>query len=228
MMKSDEEEEMEEDEDAKDGSNSESDDGFGVAEKAKKKSKTTLRRQVRKGTVPPNAEPVTAPNATGKTLSPADQQSLAGESTSSLSKSRAAKPPSSVKMIAQAAALQSSLEQVSVISLWQSPQKAKDLDVKIQKAFDKCTQLDQLESEEAKKLSREMHSQANMLSSWVDFVNHFKTNMDAKVSSNVLASFSSKSETICKLLSKQPLDLVKLVLIDLGKVLMEAGAEGQG
>lgn len=164
-MKSDSDED--EDEPDQDGESGSEDSGFGIENKKKKTKKSAvLKRQTRKSAPPPGFEsagaaPVAAPAPV--------ESSLASSKNSGNAKSS----QNPAKLISQASQLKQSLKQASPILLWQQPQKAKEIDNKIRRAWEKTSQLELLvDSEEASSLHAELTDLTKSLSSWVELVTH--------------------------------------------------------
>ena len=192
------------------------DSGFGIAKKGKKGKqvkKPMLKRQPKKAAVPPNAVPA---------LPPALASEAGGPNSSSKSSSKTAiKAPE--KLISSAGLLKEAIKNATFLSLWQLPQKSKEMDTKIKKALDKCGQLELLvDNEAAGKLKTELFEAATNMGTWVDLVQQFKFNMDPKDATSVCNQVVAHAETLAKMIGQLPMDCCKTVLIDLGRNLAEA------
>jgi len=176
-----------------------------------------LKRFTKKAPEVPPSSPV---QDTTESIAATETPTVA-PSVSSKTSSRGALKPE--KVMAQADSLKQTLKQVIPVHLWQHPAKAKELDNKIHKALEKCSQLGQIENDTAaEKMKDELSQLADGLASWTEIVNQLKVNMDTRSSKSLMSHFEGQAESIAKILPQQSADCQKTVLQDLGKVLLEA------
>ena len=212
----DESEEDAEMEDAQESEADSEDSGFGLMDKKKKVKKNLLKRQPKKAAVPPEAVPA-------KPATPASKEpNLQEGSVSGGSSVKGNKATSPDKLMAQAMVLKDSLQQVSPLTMWQMPQKAKDIDAKIKKALEKCDKLEELSDEAATKVKGELVELTSKLGSWVELVHQLRVAMDPKDMRSIRVKLTSIGASLTENLQSHAGECVKTVLLDIGKVLLEA------
>ena len=205
-------------EDAQESEADSDDSGFGLTDKKKKVKKQTLKRQPKKAAVPPDAVPAKPAATQDPTVKDVKEGSVSGSSNAKNNKAIAPD-----KLMAQAMVLKDSLQQAAPLTMWQIPQKAKDMDGKIKKAVEKCDRLGELSDEAATKLKGELEELTSRLSSWIELVHQLRVAMDPKDLRSVKIKLTSVADALTEfLLSSFAGECVKTVLMDIGKVLLEA------
>ena len=111
----------------------------------------------------------------------------------------------------------------SPLSMWQQPQRCKETDSKVQKALDRCVQLESIsEKEGVQALRKKLSDMANRINKWSEVVSIFKGEGAPQEAKFILETFSTHAETFCTVLEDQSQECVKQMLQDLGKLLIEA------
>ena len=208
--------------------------GFGL-ELKKTKKRAAPKKAAAPATMPP---PMPTPPSQATSAGLADALSEAtsqaqSAATESMRSSRSA-PSNRVsgkggngkvneKTLQQTNALLVSLQQIaSPLHLWQQPARCKDADGKVRKALDRCGLLETADTDEATKLQNELSRVATCVSEWIELIAQFK-NEDSKESKQPMSStLSTHASQLCTCLEGQSADCVKAILLDLGKMLIEA------
>lgn len=190
------------------------DSGFGLSGAAKKK--VPAKRATKKGavTMVPASEPTA--NASGR----ASDGSVKPTGTPS-AKAEATKGKKAENVVQAAGSLLAGLRQVSMLAVWNMPQKQKDLQGKLSKAMDLCSKLGQLHGNaEAESTKVALEQQADQMSTWADLVSQLKDN-DPCPRVFVRRLEANKSRMITALGQQSP-ECVRAVLVDIGRMLSEA------
>ena len=155
------------------------------------------------------------------------QPALSVQSGSNASGSKGLQVKNADKLIASGNSLLSGFKQVSPMCLWQNPQKAKDMDQKFTKAMDLCTKLNTIpHNESAVKLAEELAQLAEKLSTWVEVVIGLKRPEPGTSGFGAMINrVGSTAKEVGKTLGVQSTDCQRNVLIDIGRVLAEAGVK---
>ena len=107
--------------------------------------------------------------------------------------------------------------------MWQQPQRCKDTDAKVQKALERCEQLESIsEKEGVQTLRKKLFDMANRISKWSEVVSIFRGEGASGDAKFILEAFSTHAEALCTVLEDQSQECVKHMLQDLGKLLAEA------
>lgn len=219
---SDEDDENEDGDD--DGSTSE-DSGFQISKQKKKgkkeqSKKTQLKRHRAKAPAPPQAELVGLGAETAESTTPGMETPASQASVSVKSKGGSKNPD---KVMAQAASLKLALEVACPLAMWQHPQKIKDVDNKIRKAYEKVEQLKKLtDAEGSDKLGDDLSKLASDLGKWAELVGQLKGAMDPKEPTSIEAHLCTHAKVMATIFPTLGKETSKAVLTDIGKILLEA------
>lgn len=219
-LKSDSEDNQSEGEDEGSDAEKSDDSGFGFEKKKGKNKKVVAPLKRLRGKTPGEApEPVA--QAPPPVLASAETASVSSAGNKSAG-SGSQKPE---KLASSATTLLNGLRAVSPLQIWQQTARSKDYDVKVTKAMDIVTKLrDFPENKGCEDIAKELAPIAEKLSNFLDLTNRFKPKQGKTMTADVLAmNFKISKDQLTSACSTLPVEGAKVVMIDLGKMLAEAG-----
>ena len=193
------------------GDEASDDSGFGLG--AGKKKKVPAKRMIKKGGVPMVAPEPGATTGTAPEVPQKPKPATAGKAANTAKKMEA--------LVTSGQSMLASLKQVSMLAVWNTPQKQKELQGKLAKAIDLCSKLDQYHGHvDAEMAKVELESQADAMSTWAELVESLKyDNPSPRALLSRLAEHRSRMSTA---LAQQSPECVRAVLVDIGRMLSEA------
>ena len=120
--------------------------------------------------------------------------------------------------------LMTKLKQFSFLQLWQQPTRCKEIDARVRKALDRCAQLEASESEAHTKLRSELQSLATRVLESNEIIGLLKKTEgnDQATECTTASCLSTHGAKLASTLAEQTADCIKPVILDLGKMLLEA------